>query len=238
MNKRSHKILVVDDEVKIIEVVKSLLENMGFTVFVAENGKHALEIFDRENLSLILLDLMLPDMPGENVCSVIRQKSRIPIIMLTAKAGEESMVEGFAVGSDDYITKPFTLRELQARVEAVLRRSGNDLLPLYSKNSFNGGDLEIDFESHTIKKSQAIVNLTPNEFNILAALIKYPNKVFTREGLIETAFGEDFDGFDRTVDSHIKNLRQKIESDPRKPIYVVTVHGVGYRFGGEQIEKT
>jgi len=230
------KVLVVDDEPKIIEVVKSFLESKGFTVFAAENGKQALEIFERGNIALIVLDLMLPDMTGEEICMQIRKKSRVPIIMLTAKIEEVDMLRGLNIGADDYITKPFSLKALYARIEAVLRRSSDDLVPLYNKASFNGGDLEVDFESHNIKKNQVEINLTPNEYKLLAALIKYPSRVFTREDLIKIALGDEFEGYDRAVDSHIKNLRQKIETDPKNPIYVLTSYGIGYKFGGETHE--
>jgi len=233
MNNDLKKVLVVDDEVKIIEVVKSFLESKGFTVFSAENGKQALNIFESENISLIILDLMLPDMSGEEVCMEIRKKSRVPIIMLTAKVEESDMLKGLNIGADDYITKPFSLKALYARIEAVLRRSSDELVPLYNKITFNNGDLEVDFESHTIKKNLKEINFTPNEFKILGALIKYPNKVFTREDIIKVALGDEFEGYDRAVDSHIKNIRQKIESDPKNPVYVLTIYGIGYKFGGK-----
>ncbi len=227
------KVLVVDDEVKILEVIKSFLESKGYTVFTAENGKQAFNIFDKESISLVILDLMLPDMTGEDICMTLRQRSRVPIIMLTAKIEEESMLKGLGVGADDYIKKPFSLKELSARIDVILRRSSVDLIPLYNKNTFNGGDLEVDFESHTIKKNGKEVTLTPNEYKILAAMIKYPNKVFAREDLIMTCLGDDFEGYDRVVDSHIKNIRQKIETDSREPVYVLTIRGVGYKFGGK-----
>jgi DNA-binding response OmpR family regulator len=233
MDNHVRRILVVDDEVKILEVLKAFLENKGFIVFTAENGRQAFEIIENESVSIILLDLMLPEMSGEEICKIIRKKSRIPIIMLTAKADEADMLEGLGIGADDYITKPFSLKALYARIEAVLRRSSDDLIPLYNKNSFNNADLEIDFESHTVKKNKSEVKLTPNEFKILAALIKYPNKIFTREELISVALGDEFDDYDRTVDSHIKNIRQKIESDLKNPVYILTMHGIGYKFGGE-----
>jgi len=236
MNNHLKKVLVVDDESKIIEVVKSFLESKGFIVFAAENGKQALDLFERENIALIVLDLMLPDMTGEEICIQIRKKSRVPIIMLTAKIEESDMLRGLNIGADDYITKPFSLKALYARIEAVLRRSSDDLVPLYNKASFNGGDLEVDFESHIIKKNQIEINLTPNEYKLLAALIKYPSRVFTREDLIRVALGDEFEGYDRAVDSHIKNLRQKIEDDPKNPVYVLTIYGIGYKFGGENNE--
>jgi DNA-binding response OmpR family regulator len=227
------KVLVVEDEEKIIEVVKSFLESKGFQVLTANNGRAALEIFEKETITMVLLDLMLPEISGEEVCKALRKKSRVPIIMLTAKSDEADMLEGLGIGADDYITKPFSLKALYARMEAVLRRSNDDILPLMVRSSFCDGDLVVDFESHVIMKQAAEVKLTPNEFKILTALVKYPNKVFTREELIVTAFGMEFEGYDRTIDSHIKNLRQKIESDPKNPVYVKTIHGVGYKFGGD-----
>ena len=226
-------LLVVDDETKILDVVKSFLESKGYGVFTAEKGKDAMEIFARESISLVVLDLMLPDMTGENICMLLRQRSRVPIIMLTAKVEEENVLEGLALGADDYIKKPFSLKELAARIDVLLRRSDEYLLPLYRKSIFNQGDLEVDFERHLIKKKGKEVLLTPNEFKILTALVKYPAKVFTREDLIATCFGDDFEGFDRAVDSHIKNLRQKIEDDSKEPVYILTIRGIGYKFGGQ-----
>lgn len=225
------KFLVVDDELKILDVVASFLESRGYIIFRAENGERALEIFEKENTSLILLDLMLPDISGEEICKKIRKKSRVPIIMLTAKIEENDMLAGLEIGADDYITKPFSLKELSARIEAVLRRASDDLVPLFTKVTFND-DLIVDFEKNVVKKNQTIINLTPTELKILSALIKYPGRVFTRNELIEIALGDEFFGFDRAVDSHIKNLRQKIETDPKNPIYVVTIHGKGYKWGG------
>lgn len=226
------KVLVVDDEVKISEVIKSFLESKDYLVFTAEDGRQAFSILEKENIAFVILDLMLPDMPGEEICSRLRRKSRVPILMLTAKVGEEDLLRGLDIGADDYLTKPFRLKELHARMEAILRRSSGDLVPLYRKMSFRDGDLDVDLENHSIKKNGNDVNLTPNEFKLLAALIKYPNKVFTRDELISIALGDDFGGYDRSVDSHIKNLRQKIETDSRNPVYVLTIHGVGYKFGG------
>jgi DNA-binding response OmpR family regulator len=192
-----------------------------------------LEIFDSENIALVVLDLMLPDMSGKDVCRAIRRKSRVPILMLTAKSEECDLLEGLSIGADDYITKPFSLKELAARTDAVLRRSQNDLLPLVVRNSFCGGDLVVDFERGAFQKAGRPVSLTPNESWILAALIKYPGKIFSRDELIEIALGSEFEGYDRTIDSHVKNLRQKIEDDPKSPVYVLTVRRLGYKFGGE-----
>jgi DNA-binding response OmpR family regulator len=226
-------ILAVEDEPKILEVVTSYMESRGFTVFPAPNGKTALEIFNRENIALVLLDLMLPDISGEEICAKIRKQSRIPVIMLTAKIEEESMLHGLGLGADDYIRKPFSLKELGARVDVALRRASDDLVPLVTKNSFRSGDLVVDFEKNIIKKRGQEVSLTPSELKILSALIKYPQKVFTRAELIEIALGDEFEGYDRAVDNHVKNLRQKIEDDSKSPDYVLTIHGLGYKFGGE-----
>jgi len=225
-------ILVVDDEPKITEVVRSYLENSGYKVFEAFSGSQAMDLFKKINPSLIVLDLMLPDMTGQEICCIIRKESGVPIIMLTARIDEKDILNGLGIGADDYVTKPFSPRQLVARVEAVLRRTGvhegkPDIL------SFNNDDISIDNRNYTVKKRGNIVSLTPNEFKILSTLARYPRKVFTREELIRIALGDDFDGFDRVIDTHIKNIRQKIETDVKVPQYVVTVHGVGYRFGGE-----
>jgi len=227
------KILVVDDEVKIVEVVKSYLNHSGYDVFEAYNGKQAIDLFEKVNPCLVVLDLMLPDMTGEDICRLIRKQSRVPIIMLTAKVEEEDILKGLDIGADDYITKPFSPRQLVARVAALLRRASDDPVPLINNVSFNENDLVINNLSHDVKKNGISVNLTPNEYNILLTMIKYPKKTFTREELICMAFGENYDAFDRTVDTHIKNLRQKIETDSKSPKYILTVHGIGYRFGGD-----
>ena len=233
MLRPSRNVLVVDDEPRILEVVSALLMSKGFTVYSAVNGRRALELFESEAISLAVLDLMLPDISGEEVCLAIRKKSRVPIIMLTAKAEENDLLKGLNIGADDYIVKPFSLRELYARIEAVLRRTGDDLLPLTLCHTFRNGDLTVDFEQNTVKKKGIAVPFTPSEMKLLAALMKYPGRVFSRNELIDLAMGSEFEGFDRAIDSHIKNIRQKIEDDPKASVYIVTVHGLGYKFGGE-----
>ena len=225
------KILIVEDEIKILEVVTSLMEKQGYEVYQAEDGKQALKIFYNNEISLIILDLMLPDISGEEICMKIREKSRVPIIMLTAKVDESNLLQGLDIGADDYITKPFSLMELVARVKAILRRTSEELNPLY--NSFQNADLYINVEANIIKKKNELLNLTQSEWKILLSLMKYPNKVFTREELIQIALGSNFDGYNRTIDTHIKNLRQKIEDNPKSPVYIITVFGKGYKFGGE-----
>jgi len=233
MKNGSKKILIVDDEMKIVEVVKSYLEKSGYSVYVAYNGKEALDKFEKENPALVILDLMLPDITGEEICKTLRKKSRVPIIMLTAKVEEEEVLRGLNIGADDYVTKPFSPRQLVARVEAVLRRSSDAFVPLSSRISLNNDELVIDTLKYEVKKHGKAVNLTPNEYKLLLTMVKYPDKTFTREELITMALGEDFDGYDRTIDTYIKNIRQKIENDPKNPKYIVTIHGIGYRFGGE-----
>ncbi|MDR3051807.1 MAG: response regulator transcription factor [Oscillospiraceae bacterium] len=225
-------ILVVDDEPKILDAAASFLRSRGYTVHTAESGRAALEIFEKNNLSLVVLDLMLPDVSGEEVCQRMRHKSRIPIIMLTAKTQENDLLNGLRLGADDYMTKPFSLKELHARIETVLRRCTDDLVPLALKNAWRDGDLVVDFAQNVVLKKGSAVSLTQSEQKILSAMIKYPGKVFTREELIAIAFGGDFGGYDRVIDTHIKNLRQKIEDNPKAPVYVLTIHGVGYKFGG------
>jgi DNA-binding response OmpR family regulator len=223
---------VVDDEVKITEVVKSYLENAGYEAICAYTGAQAMKLFERFSPMLVILDLMLPDMTGEEICKAIRKKSRVPIIMLTAKVEDADVVNGLGIGADDYLTKPFSPRQLVARVEAVLRRVSSEAIPLASELSFHSGELVIDGLRHEVRKNGEVLPLTANEFKILMTMAKYPSKAFTREELITFALGDDFEGFDRVIDTHIKNIRQKLGDGGRTPRYILTVHGTGYKFGG------
>lgn len=232
MSQEKKTLLVVDDEPKIQEVVAALLESRGYQVLTAGNGRQALELFTKNNIALILLDLMLPDISGEEVCTKIRRESRVPILMMTAKADESSHLNGLLLGADDYITKPFSLKILAAHVAAILRRTETASVPLAIRSSWHDGDLMVDFEKDTVIRQGNELALTPSELKILTLLIRYPGKVFTREELIASVFGDQFSGFDRVIDNHIKNLRQKIEDDTRHPVYILTVHGLGYKFGG------
>lgn len=224
------KILVVDDEQNILDVIKAYLEKDGFDVITAMDGKSALDIYSNENIHLIVLDLMLPKMTGEEVCNRIRAVSSVPIIMLTAKAEEDEKIEGISMGADDYLTKPFSVRELVVRVRALLRRAYRDFSPMADILTFNNGDLEVDIKKMVVKKQGVVVNLTTNEFKILTVFLSNPTQVFSREKLVEKAFGANYEGFDRTVDSYIKNIRQKIESNHKEPTYITTVYGMGYKF--------
>lgn len=225
-------ILVVDDEIKILEIVEAYLKKDGFQVYTATDGEAALDIFKKEKIHLVVLDLMLPKLSGEEVCRKIRTFSEVPIIMLTAKADEEDKLQGLAIGADDYLTKPFSARELVGRINALLRRSYRGESPLADILIFNDGDLEVDIKKFQVKKKGKVVNLTPNEFKLLNILLANPGHVFTRDQLLEKAFGKDFEGFDRTVDTHIKNIRHKIEDNPKESKYILSIYGVGYKFGG------
>ncbi len=222
-------ILVVDDERKIRDLVRSYLEREGYAVLVADTGQGALEAIERARPDLVVLDLMLPDLPGEEVARSVRVHSDVPIIMLTAKAGEDDRVTGLRLGADDYLPKPFSPRELVARVEAVLRRARGgartDLL------SFDEGALVIDSEGREVRLRGRPVDLTRSEFDLLLALASRPGRVFSRYELVTRVQGYDYEGYERTIDAHVKNLRRKLGDDPKSPRYVHTVVGVGYKFG-------
>jgi DNA-binding response OmpR family regulator len=221
------RILVVDDEKKIVESCRLYLEHAGFEVVPAYNGEQALEEARRSRPDLVVLDLMLPRVDGLEVCRRLRAESQVPILMLTARSTEEDRLTGLNLGADDYLTKPFSPRELVARARAILRRAPPAGTPL----SF--GALELDPERHEVRLHGEPVALTPREFDLLLALARAPGRAFTRTQLVEVAFGADSDVLERTVDAHVMNLRRKIEADPAAPRLVVTVSGVGYRFRGE-----
>jgi len=226
MNK---KIVVIDDEPSVQEVVRGYLEKDGYLVYVAGNGREGLALAERTKPGLVVLDLMLPDISGEDVCREIRSRSDVPILMLTAKASEDERVGGLVLGADDYLTKPFSPRELVARVRAVLRRSQGAETPLVETLSFDGGRLEVDTVHHEVRRDGEAVDLTPNEYKLLVTLARYPGRVYSRFELINHVQGYDFEGYERTIDAHVKNLRKKLEPDPKHPRYVETVFGVGYR---------
>lgn len=228
MKMNSKKILVVDDEEKIVDVIKSYLESENYEVMVAYNGNEAIKMFDLHNPSLVVLDLMLPDISGEKLCRMIRQKNRTPIIMLTAKVKEDDILNGLGLGADDYMTKPFSPKELVARVKTVLRRSETEIVPLIDELVLNNGEIIIDNVKHEVRKNGIDVSLTNIEYAILMTMSKVPHKTFTREEIINMALDGRFEGYDRSIDAHIKNIRKKVG-----PSIIKTVHGVGYRFGGE-----
>ena len=223
------KIVVIDDEPSVQEVVQAYLEKDGYLVYVAGNGADGLALAERTKPGLIVLDLMLPDIAGEQVCKEIRSRSDVPILMLTAKAGEEERVRGLQIGADDYLVKPFSPRELVARVRAILRRAQGAETPLVETLSFDDGHLEVDTVRHTVLRDGQEVALTPNEYKLLITLARYPGRVYSRYELVNHVQGYDYAGYERTIDVHVKNLRKKIEPDPQNPRYVETVTGVGYR---------
>jgi DNA-binding response OmpR family regulator len=226
----SKTILVVDDEKRLVSLVESYLKQEGYRVATAHNGKEALTAARRDKPDLIVLDVMMPEMDGYEFMRKHRAESNTPIILLTARVDDEEKVIGLEVGADDYMTKPFRPRELVARVRAVLRRAG-EKEP--AANVLKAADIILDRDSRTVKVGADFVDLTPSEFDILTALIASPGRVYSRLDLLDIIQGVRYEGYERTIDTHIKNLRGKIENDPRAPQYIETVYGVGYRFKRE-----
>jgi two-component system alkaline phosphatase synthesis response regulator PhoP len=223
-------ILVVDDEPKIVKQARDYLERGGFRVVDARDGKTALVRARGERPDLVVLDLNLPEMDGLDVCRALRRESDVPIIMLTARVEETDRLIGLELGADDYITKPFSPRELVARVRAVLRRVQGGV---HQPGLIRAGELEIDLQGHRVVRGGESVHLTRTEFDLLATLAQHPGQAFTREQLVNRLHGVVYDGFDRSVDAHIKNLRRKLEDDLSEPVYILTVYGVGYKFTDE-----
>lgn len=226
------KIILVDDEPEILALVRDYLSREGFDVLTAPNGKDGMELIEQEKPDLVLLDWMLPGMSGLEMCKHLRETSTIPIIMLTAKSEEIDRVLGLEFGADDYIVKPFSLRELAARIKTVLRRSSGGVQESNSSILMRG-ELSIDVASHKVSKRGQELSLTPTEFNILHLLATRPGTVYSRLQLLRQAMGEEYLYYERSIDTHVSNLRKKIEDNPSEPKYVETVFGVGYRFGEE-----
>jgi DNA-binding response OmpR family regulator len=229
-----HPILVVEDDKKIANIVKVYLEGAGYRVVHVGRGKEAIDYALKEMPLLVILDLKLPDISGEVVCQELKEIGDFPVIMLTSKALEEERIAGFALGADDYVIKPFSPKELVYRVKAVLKRAIKDDLDATKPIYFNDGSLIIDGRSYEVKRRNKQVSLTPTEFKILYTLASSPQKVFTREELVQKALGYEFEGYERSIDAHIKNIRHKIEDDPRNPSFILTIYGVGYRFVGKR----
>lgn len=222
------RILLVEDDPTIRDGEKAYLERDGYEVETADDGEIALELFNKHTYDLVVLDLMLPKLSGERVCKAIRQTSDVPIIMVTAKGEVEDKIIGLELGADDYLVKPFSVRELVARVRALLRR-------VYADNDqyhevLNFGDLEIDVTGHRVTLDGEEIEITASEFKLLVTLARYPGRVYSRMELVEGVLGYDYEGYERTIDSHVKNLRSKLKEDPKRPRFIYTVHGVGYRF--------
>jgi DNA-binding response OmpR family regulator len=224
-------VLVVDDDRKTVDLVRLYLERAGYTVRVAYDGRQGLQLALDQRPDLVVLDLMLPFLDGLDVCHALREHvGPLPVIMLTARTTEADKLAGLETGADDYVTKPFSPRELVARVKAVLRRASGDALAR-SESMF--GQLVVDHRRREARLDGRNVRLTPREFRVLETLAREPDRPFSRQGLVDRAFGLDYDGLERTVDAHVANLRRKIEPNPGRPIYVLTVPGVGYKLASE-----
>ncbi|GAB4544780.1 MAG: response regulator transcription factor [Anaerolineae bacterium] len=223
----SKRILIVDDEPKIVRVLRGYLEMAGFQVIAAYDGTEALAVYRKEAPDLIILDLMLPEVDGLDVARAIRRESDVPIIMLTARVDEADRLIGLELGADDYVTKPFSPREVVARVRAVLRRVGGTEP---GSRILSAGDVSLDLDKRQASVRGRSVELTPTEFDLLATLVENPGRVFSRMQLLDRIQGYAYEGYERTIDAHVKNLRHKIEEDPRHPRYVLTVYGMGYKF--------
>jgi DNA-binding response OmpR family regulator len=231
------KILVVDDEKVILEVLEAYFEKEGWEILFASNGIEALKEVKEQSPDLIILDLMLPDISGEEVCRLVRKDSNTPIIMLTAKSAEDDLINGIVIGADDYITKPFSPREVVVRVKALLRRTQQ--MANENQMTFNNYKLMIDHVKKEVKLNDEILTLTPNEYKLLITMASYPGRVYSRSDLLEKLQedGAYFDGYERNIDTHVKNLRKKMENNSRRPEFIITVFGMGYKFGGEKDES-
>ena len=230
----AHRILVVDDDKEIVRLLRAYLEQAGYQVSIAYDGETALHILRRERPSLVVLDLMLPDRDGWDITRIVRSDSSLestPIIMLTARVEDTDKIIGLELGADDYVTKPFNPREVVARVRSVLRRTGNEFRA--GEHVLQCGGLMLDLYRREVAVDGKPLEITPTEFELLRTLMENPGYAFTRSELIERSLGYDHESLERSLDSHIKNLRKKIEKDPRQPIYIQTVYGVGYRLGGD-----
>ncbi len=223
-------VLIVEDDPTTTDLVRLYLRRDGYRVLTASDGLEGLNVARESRPDLVVLDLMLPKVDGLTVCQDLREESNVPIVMLTAMVDEEDRLRGLDLGADDYLTKPFSPRELAARVRAVLRRTGKFAAEQGPRRMSRGG-LTVDVERHTAEVDGRKVKLTPTELRLLAALMQEPGRVFSRDSLINRVFGEDFEGFDRTVDTHVANLRRKLEGSAERPRYIQTVYGTGYRFG-------
>jgi len=228
MTVETRRILIVEDEAQTRSVVEAYLEREGYWVTAVGDGERALQAFESHRYDGVVLDLNLPGLPGEEVCRRIRDVSDVPIIMLTAKGAEEERIAGLDLGADDYLVKPFSPRELVARLRALLRRAKSETEPQRSRVAY--GPLEIDLAAHKVFVDGGEVDLTASEYKLLTTLSRYPGRVYSRMELVEKVLGYDFEGYERAIDSHIKNLRAKLDDDPKEPRFVHTVFGVGYRF--------
>lgn len=228
-----YSVLIVDDDVKLVSLLRTYFDKEGFIIYSAYNGLDALQIVRERKPDILILDLMLPGMDGWDVCRKIRKDNDVPILMLTAREDESDRLVGLEIGADDYVTKPFSPKEVVARVKAILRRSNKEVI---RHEPILAGAISIDLERHEVTHKQQVVELTPTEFKILELMATNKGKVFSRMQIAEQTQGYTFEGYERTVDAHIKNLRRKIETNPKAPQYIQTVYGIGYKFAGDADE--
>jgi len=231
VSETQRRILLVEDEESLAESIRYSLEREGFTVTLAVDGRKAIERFRNDDPDLVILDLMLPELSGLDVCRLIRQESNVPIVMVTAKDSEADKVAGLELGADDYVTKPFSIRELVSRVRAHLRRARMQA-PAAAEEMLNGGPIEMDVAKHEVRVGEGLVAFPPKEFELLEAFLRRRGRLLTREFLIEEIWGHDYVGDTKTLDVHVKRIRQKIEHDPHDPELLLTVRGLGYKFVG------
>ncbi|MCE5285343.1 MAG: response regulator transcription factor [Pelosinus sp.] len=225
-----YSVLIVDDDVKLVTLLKTYFDKDGFLTYTANDGLDALNAVREKKPDIMVLDLMLPGMDGWDVCRKIRRDNDIPILMLTARDEESDRLIGLEIGADDYVTKPFSPKEVVARVKVILRRVHREVI---QKEPIKAGSLLIDLERHRVMIGEQLVELTPTEFKLLEVLAGNTNKVLSRLQLVEQTQGYSFEGYERTIDAHIKNLRRKLEENPKEPQFIQTVYGLGYRFTGD-----
>ncbi|MBI4200586.1 MAG: response regulator transcription factor [Chloroflexi bacterium] len=223
-------VLIVEDDPNTVELVRLYLGRDGHKVLIASDGPEGLRLAREAHPDLVVLDLMLPGLDGMEVCRILREESDVPIVMLTARVEEDDRLVGLDLGADDYVAKPFSPRELAARIRAVLRRTATGAVDR-GPAELRHGNITADLRHRAVRVGATPVRLTPTEFRLLVLLLRQPGRTFTRQEIMDRVFGEDFDGFDRTVDAHVSNLRRKLEADPQRPRYIHAVYGVGYRFG-------
>lgn len=224
-------IMIVEDEEKIRETVAEFLQAEGYETISAKDGEEALQLFGKKQPDLVILDLMLPKVDGLEVCKELRQNSAVPVIMVTARNEEIDKLLGLELGADDYITKPFSLRELKARIKAVLRRTKVNPLQARTEEKLTFGKLEVNLDRREVRLSGKTVDLTPSEYAILTTLCQNIGRPYSRLQLLNATLGESYAGYERAIDTHVSNLRKKIEDNPQKPLYILTVYGLGYKFG-------
>lgn len=229
----SYSVLIVDDDIKLVKLLQTYFVKEGFVTYCADNGLDALQLVNERKPDILILDLMLPELSGWDVCRKIRKDNDLPILMLTARDDESDRLIGLEIGADDYVTKPFSPKEVVARVKAILRRTHGKFV---KSEALKIGSIRIDWERHEVTRDNKLIELTPTEFKLLEVLAVNSGKVFSRLHLAEKTQGYTFEGYERTIDAHIKNLRRKIEFNPKEPQYIQTVYGIGYKFIGDANE--